>query len=340
LEFLPARRNRVLLFPGLLLWLAAFAWPQSGPLTGEKRITIKAEPIDAFERGQPSRQRFGELTFRGGLVLTSSERTFGGLSALRVHDDGARFIACSDRALWLRGRIVYRHGRPRGIAEAVMSPILDADGRPARQWDTESMAGDGDTLHIGLERTPPGILRFDFGAKGLLARGRLIPVPPELRDLPVNRGIEALVFVPEAFRLRGTLIAFSERGLTEAGDFRAFLIGGPTPGPFAVKRSGEYDITDAAILPGGDILILERFFAPERGLAMRIRRLRLSEIGPGSLVDGPVLLEADMRFQIDNMEALGVHLTRSGETRLTLMSDNNYLPIQRTLLLQFALAGR
>jgi hypothetical protein len=37
------------------------------------------------------------------------------------------------------------------------------------------------------------------------------------------------------------------------------------------------------------------------------------------------------------MEALGVHRSRSGETVLTLMSDDNFSPIQRTLLLQFVL---
>jgi hypothetical protein len=316
--------------------LLAFALPRAGLLNGEKSISIHAVPIAAFEIDNPSRQRFGSLVFRGGLVLTSSERTFGGLSALRVQQDGALFVACSDRALWLSGRIVYRDCRPAGIVDATLSPVLDADGLPASRWDTDSMAEDRGTLYVGLERVP-GIMRFDYGEQGLLARGQPIAVPPELDDLPKNQGLEALAFVPKEYQLGGTLIALSERGLTAAGDIRAFLIGGPTPGSFAVKRIGEYDITDAAMLPGGDLLILERFFSPERNLGMRIRRIPLSEIKPGALVDGPALIEADTRFQIDNMEALSVHRTGSGETRLTLMSDDNFFPLQRTLLLQFAL---
>ena len=106
---------------------------------------------------------------------------------------------------------------------------------------------------------------------------------------------------------------------------------------FAVKRTDGYDISDAAILPNGDILILERQYSLQRGVAMRIRRIRLEDIKPGALVDGSTVVETDVHAQIDNMEALSVHRSRSGETVLTLMSDDNFSPIQRTLLLQFVL---
>jgi hypothetical protein len=322
---------------GFVLGLLGLAWPLSGPQSGEKAIEIRSRLIPAFEPAHPERQRFGELTFCGGLVLTSPEKAFGGISALRLEADGEHFIACSDRARWLRGAILYKDGRPEGIAEAAIAPMLDAAGRPAPEWDVESLAGDGRTLWTGLERVN-AIMRFDFGEWGFLARGEPIPVPPEIKDLSRNRGLEGLVFVPPGGRLGGTLIALAERSLTKSGDLRCFLVGGPSPGSFAIKRIGGFDISDAALAPPGDLIVLERFFTMARGLSIRIRRLRLSDIAPGALVDGPVLLEADMRFQIDNMEALGVHQAPSGETRLTLVSDDNFSSLQRTLLLQFALA--
>jgi len=67
------------------------------------------------------------------------------------------------------------------------------------------------------------------------------------------------------------------------------------------------------------------------------RRLRQADIRPGALVDGPTVIETGVRFEIDNMEAISVTRSRSGETVLTLMSDNNFSAIQRTLLLQFTL---
>jgi len=332
------RQKRIVILPALLLGLAAAAWPQKDLPSAERAIEIRGEPIAAFEPGHPDRARFGELVFCGGLVLTSSDKAFGGISALRLEADGERFIACSDRALWLRGRILYKNGRPAGIMEASLSPILNAEGRPARDWDVESLTGDGRSLWIGLERLN-GIMRFDdYRTEGVLARGRPIPVPPELKELRYNRGLEGLVFVPEGLTLGGALIALSERSLTKSGDHKAFLIGGPSPGSFAVKRTRGFDISDAALAPPGDLMLLERFFTMSQGLAVRIRRLRLGDIKPGALVDGPILLEADMRFQIDNMEALAVHRTPSGETRLTLISDDNFSRYQRTLLLQFALA--
>jgi hypothetical protein len=214
------------------------------------------------------------------------------------------------------------------------------DGQPlaARGWyDTEAIAEDDGTLYVTIERVHQ-IVRFNYRKEGLVARGRPVAVPPGLRALPANKGLEALVFVPKGLPLAGTLIAISEHSLDKSGNLAAFLIGGPSAGSFAVKRSSNYDITDAALLPGGYILVLERKFSWTGGLAVRMRRIALAEIMPGVLADGPVLFEADLGYEIDNMEGLSVHRSPSGETVLTLISDDNFSPLQRTLLLQFTLA--
>ena len=62
-----------------------------------------------------------------------------------------------------------------------------------------------------------------------------------------------------------------------------------------------------------------------------------SELKPGALVSGEILLEADLSDQIDNMEGLAVKPGPNGETLLLIVSDDNNSIIQRTLLLQFAL---
>jgi hypothetical protein len=304
-------------------------------------IEVTAEPLGAFEVRDPPRRQFGALEFRGGLVLRSPYRHFGGLSSLRVESDGARFISASDKGWWLRGRIAYEGTRPVGIKDAEMAPMLGADGRPlaARGWyDTEAIAADRGTLYVAIERVHR-IVRFDYGKDGLMARGRPISVPPQMRSLPANRGIEALVFVPKGLALGGSLIAISERGLDEAGNILAFLIGGKSPGTFTVKRIAEFDISDAALLPGGDLLLLERRFSWSTGVAIRLRRAKLADIKPGAVLDGEIMLEADLGYEIDNLEALSVHRAASGETVLTLVSDDNFSILQRTLLLQFTLAA-
>jgi hypothetical protein len=57
------------------------------------------------------------------------------------------------------------------------------------------------------------------------------------------------------------------------------------------------------------------------------------------VIEGEVLLEATDALNIDNMEAIAVHRRASGETVITIMSDDNFSPLQRTLIMQFALPG-
>ncbi len=162
-------------------------------------------------------------------------------------------------------------------------------------------------------------------------------MPPAFRKLPYNKGCESLVVVPKGLPLAGTLIAISERGLDANGDIIAFLIGGKTPGQFAVRRTGDFDISDAVLLPSGDLLVLERKFSWLSGVGIRIRRIPLVSIRPGALIDGPSIFDADLGEEIDNLEGIDFHVTADGETVLTMVSDDNFSMIQRTLLLQFTL---
>jgi hypothetical protein len=285
--------------------------------------------------------RFGALEFRGGLVLTSKNDAFGGISAIHMEPDGAHFIAATDRGSWLRGRIVYRDGKPSGIADAELAPILGADGQPLAKhgwYDVESLTERDGMLYVGIERVEQ-IVRFNYAKDGLLARGEPIPVPPDFKSFTKNKSLECVAAPPKGAAHAGELVAVTEHSLDAAGNFRAFLLDGDHVGRFSVKRIGDFDVSDCTILPPGDLLLLERSYSPARGVAMRIRRLPLKSIKPDALVDGKPLIEADLAYQIDNMEGIAVHRTAAGETVLTLVSDDNFSPIQRNLLLQFTLVA-
>jgi len=304
-----------------------------------ERIEIRSQAIETFDPREAGRTNFGALTFRGGLILESDHRAFGGLSGLRVAADG-RFLSVSDKGTWLRGRIVARNGRPIAITDAEIAPILGADGRPLRRrgwYDAEALAWDNGAAYVGIERVNQ-ILRFDYAKDGLHARGQPIAVPPGVKTLPHNQGIECLAVAPAGTPLAGALIALSERGLDARGNLLGFLIG-PGGGTFTLKRSDEFDVSDCAFTPRGDLLVLERRFSWMSGLAMRIRGVPLAALKPGALADGRQLIFADMGAQIDNMEGLSVHRATDGALVLTVVSDDNFSPLQRTLLLQFTLIG-
>jgi hypothetical protein len=144
---------------------------------------------------------------------------------------------------------------------------------------------------------------------------------------------------PKSSPLAGQLIAVTEHSLDVRGNHRAFLLKGRQVDRFSVKRSDGFDVSDCAILPQGDLLLLERSYSLLAGVAMRIRRIPLAAIKPGALVDGTKLISANLAFQIDNMEGIGVSRDAGGDTILTLVSDDNFSVLQRTLLLQFRLAS-
>ena len=315
------------------------AIPDEHAVASPVSIKVNARPIRSFDPRDHSRVRFGSLEFRSGLMLTSSFPGFGGLSGIRLDSKGQRFISFSDKGSWFTGRIVYQGSEMTRLADVEAAPMLGADGRPitARGWfDSESIALDGSFVYIGLERVNQ-VLRFDFSEGFTRSRGEVVPMPPAVKKLPFNKGLEALVMVPKGLSLAGTLIALSERGLDANGNLVAFLVGGPSPGQFSVRRTNHFDISDATLLASGQLLVLERKFSLVDGVGIRIRRISLQSLAPGTLVDGPAIFEADLGYEIDNMEGIDAFVTPEGDTVLTMVSDDNFSMIQRTLLLQFTL---
>ncbi len=190
------------------------------------RIVVQATPIVSFDNRDPTRTRFGALEFRGGLALTSSYEPFGGISALHMEPDGSHIIAATDNGSWLAGRIVYRDGRPDGIAETEMAPILGSDGRPlaARGWfDVESLTESGGLFYIGIERAEQ-VLRLDYRRDGFLARGEPIAHPPDFKTFTFNKSLECLAAGPKGSSFEGKLIAVTERSLDAAGNHRVLCV--------------------------------------------------------------------------------------------------------------------
>ncbi|MGL4443361.1 MAG: esterase-like activity of phytase family protein [Alsobacter sp.] len=305
-------------------------------------ITVKSTRIEHFLLREPDLRRFGRLDFLGGLELSSASERFGGLSGLAVAADGRRITAVTDKGLWFGGTLTLTaEGAPTGLVDATMAPILGPDGQPLsvmKRSDSEGLAVADGVAFVSFERTPD-ILRFALQRDGFAARGEILPRPAGTMRLHSNRGLEAIA-VLAAGPHAGSVIAIAEappRGDDERPTVPGWFVTGPRGATFEVMRHGSFAITDAAVLPGGDLLLLERSFAWLDGVAMRIRRIAARDIRPGARLDGEEILKADMRNQIDNIEGLAVHREPDGSVVLTLVSDDNFSFLQRTILLRFRL---
>ena len=308
-----------------------------------RAIEITARPIASFSR-TGSGTRFGRLEYRGGFVMSSPAKGFGGLSGIVVEPDGRRVMMVSDEGAWFTGEIVYEAQRPTGIRNARMGPIRGVGGRQLdrkRDLDAESLALiDGNltrgTVLIGFERNQR-IGRFPILDGVLQAPAGYLKMPPEARRMRTNKGFEAATIL-QGGPHKGAAIAFSERFPDNPAQHTGWLWVKGEPQRLGFADIGEFEVTDVASLQDGTLLVLERRFRWTEGVKMRIRRFDPTEVRPGAVMQSDLLIEADMAFEIDNMESLAVHRGLRGEAILTLVSDDNFNSfLQRTILLQFAL---
>lgn len=316
--------RRLLAGIGLLV-LASGA--EAGP------ISVNSEPIGFFQRFSSSGD-FGALAWRGGLTLTSDDKNFGGFSGLVLGPDCEDMLAVSDRGNWLQAKLLYEGDRPAGIDDAVMAPIRDSRGQPQRSksWgDAEAVTKlRNGRIAVGFEsRVRFGA--YDIAGRWLDARFQPLPHPKDIDRGPENGEIEALGELPD-----GRLIAIAERQEDDQGNIRGWAWKGGKVRHFTLLRYDAYQVTDLAI-HGDDVLTLERRFSAGSLPGMAVRRFAIADIESGKPVTPELLLEAKAPFHvIDNMEAIAL-CERQGETRITLMSDDNFNPsVQSTILLQFA----
>lgn len=305
---------------------------------------MTAEPVGGFRARYPAEHRFGKLEWLGGLVLSSGDPRFGGFSGLLSLDGGARILSVSDRGNWFSAQLAQKpSGELIGAGKAFMAPMLDERGvslSDKHRGDAEGLTrlpgGAADTVFVSFEQRHR-VLAWAMSGHVPQSRARAVPAPRQISQLDDNKGLEALAASAADGPLKGAFVAIAERD-PEGGDSNpGWIFSKGKPRSFRLRQSDGYDVTDAAFLPGGDLLVLERRFNLRYGLGMRIRRIALGDLVAGGTLDGALLMEADLRHQIDNMEGLAVHQNVDGETILTLISDDNQLVLQRSLLLRFKL---
>ncbi len=268
------------------------------------------------------------VALRAAVVLDSRDRRFGGISAISLSADGSGALLVSDRGTLFTTTVEQRQGAITGLSDVRAHALTMPDGQPAgTDWsDAESLAvlPDG-SIVIAFE----GVHRlWRYRTPG----GLPTPVPPfaAMAGLQVNSGIEALAADPE-----GRLYAIPERSGALDRPFPVWrsAAGGGSWAAGRWPRRPPFLVTGADIGPDGRLYVLERDFGFLRGWSMRLSRAALSD-WPDFTPETLLMVRGG---GIDNMEGISVRRDAGGALRAVLISDDNFHPLQRTLLLDLLL---
>lgn len=273
----------------------------------------------------PALRRLGRLIFLGGWEVRSNDARLGGISALHVEDSEA--LAMSD-AGW---RIRLPLPRGPGPMRARIAMTEQGPGPPGDKVnrDVESLVVWNGAAWLGFEQSN-AVWRYDGGTFA----ARSSAEPPAMERWSANAGPEAMVRLPD-----GRFLVFAEG---KGGDSEALLFAGDpsVPGTSALRlryRPPEgYRITDAGLLPDGRLILLNRNVGLFAGFTAKLVAASLPPIGKDALIAGEEVAVFEGAVARDNLEALSV-TREGGRTILWLASDDNYNPLQRTLLMKFAL---
>ena len=182
------------------------------------------------------------------------------------------------------------------------------------------------------------LVRYNVTPDGFSTALSMLEKPKAAAGMRRNNGLEAMT-VMKGGPFKGAVMALSERLYDASRNHTGWIWTARGPQAFHITNIGDFDLTDMASLEDGTLFVLERRFRWLEGVKMRIRRFAANAIELGKTADGEILIDANMEYQIDNMEGLALSRGSKGETILTLISDDNFNHfLQRTVLLQFALA--
>lgn len=308
--------------------LAIVALPITAtPLAAEEPFLPQTLPV-ALNPADPSDEKLGELTYRGGVVIEPGEEEIGGISGLDWHDD--RLFAVSDDGRWLILTPDSIQNRLTDVVEIEMGQLKDERGKSLRKddhVDAEAIAlGPDGAWQVAFERNHR-VWRYDELA------GDAAPTDLQLGSfldgLGHNLGIETLTFTAAGW------FACAERQSEEGPNCLGKTASGissyalPTP-PSLQSIGGVPTGSDCA--SNGVCYVLFRSYKPGRG-----NDIAIVALGPDG--NSEVLASWGSELTVDNFEGLAVR-EDGGKTYLYIISDDNFSDDQRTLLMKFEVSAR
>jgi hypothetical protein len=322
-------RRRSLLGRGLAAVLLPALLACARPAQGQP---VTAEPLLVRDGSLDADGRIGALRYMGGLVLSSGTVRIGGLSGLAVAPDGSSVIALADRARAYTMPLEYRpDGWLAGIGQVTMAELFGTEGERLRgDWvDSEDLA-----------RLPDGrwVVTFEMQhrlrihAADFSGPAEELPLPEGVEN-PVNKGFETIAALAD-----GRLLILAEGRQADDIPLHDGWIGGAEGWErLTYRAAADHRPVSATQLPSGDLVVLERrdpFLATIGG---RLVRVPLDQVRAGAVLEGALVARLDAPTFADNYEGVAAWRDAEGRTRLLLVSDDNFMMLLRSVLVQFLL---
>lgn len=263
------------------------------------------------------------LTLDANLEWDHTAPWFGGLSGIEVLPDGSQALIVTDKGTLIVVDLMRQADHLTGLGLRSYLPLKHSNGNPLRgkMRDAEGLA---------VHTTGEAFVTFE-------QQHRLAHLDPitQLTDplpgaeafdrFPNNAGLEALAIHPD-----GRLFMLSEDAEDDNAaiplyvlDYDRWLILGQIPrDPIFSPVGADFDAR-------GQLYLLERGTSL-LGFRSRIRQIDVSTTPP---TERTLLTTAPGFF--DNLEGLSTWIDSQGRTRLTLVSDDNFLPVQKTQIVEF-----
>jgi hypothetical protein len=252
---------------------------------------------------------------------------FGGLSGLELMQDGREFYAVTDRGHLIFGTIERDADRITGVAIARHKRLVDQDGnaRPFPHTDAEGLALDEQNrLYVSFEQAHR-VLRYDTWD----ANAAWPSYTRAWRALPKNGGLEML-----AVDQTGVLLAIPEG--VASGAWEALVYRRPVDQKwqqaFTLPLDGQFVPVGGDFGPDGRLYILERDVYPF-GFLSRVRSMRVSDTG---FSDFRTELETPLGLY-GNLEGISIWQDSANRIRLTMVSDDNFLPVLPSQIVEYVL---
>ena len=268
----------------------------------------------------------GPARYAGSLNLPRNTKTLGGFSGLELGPDGHDVTLISDRGHIVQGTIQRAEGAMSGIELAHILPLRDEKGQPVKgkHNDAEGAAfGPHGALFVSFE-SDHRILAYPPAQSTAIA----MPRHPDFSKFPGNGGIEAL-----AVNDQGFIFAIPERVWNRRRETFVYRLDQQGWAKLSrYPRHPAYLPVGADFGPDGRFYVLERHF---KGLGFS-SQIRSFGITGTDLVDERLILRT-AEWRHGNLEGLSVWRDPEGQIRLSMVSDDNFLPFLPSMIVEYVL---